>query len=72
MTKRMSLALASLAAAFALMFIAGTEIATAQQPKKAAGADKRSACIAKARAENPNRMDGNARNAAFNRCMRGG
>ncbi len=53
------------------MLSAGGSFDPAMAQKKAAG-DKRSACIAKARAENPNRMDGNARNAAFNRCMRGG
>lgn len=61
--------LAALAAG--LMLSAGGSFDPAMAQKKAAG-DKRSACIAKARAENPNRMDGNARNAAFNRCMRGG
>lgn len=69
MTKRMSLALASLTAAFALTFVAGTGIATAQQQKKAAGAGKHQACLAKARAENPDRSAGHARQAAFNRCM---
>jgi hypothetical protein len=56
------------AAALALT-LGAAEPAFAQ---KKAGGDKRSACIAKARAENPGRMDGNARQAAFNRCMRGG
>ena len=62
----------ALAAVFAALFLsigASADMAFAQ---KKGAADKRSACIAKARAENPNRMDGNARNAAFNRCMRGG
>jgi uncharacterized membrane protein len=68
MTKRMSLALTSLVIAFALTLGAGPEIATAQQ-KKAAGAGKHQACLAKARAENPDRAAGHARQAAFNRCM---
>jgi hypothetical protein len=64
----MSLALASLAAVFALTLVAGTGIAIAQQ-KKAAGAGKHQACLAKARAENPDRTAGHARQAAYNRCM---
>jgi hypothetical protein len=62
-------ALAALAAAFILSV--GGSVDTALAQKKPA-ADKRAACIAKARAENPDRAAGNARNAAFNRCMRGG
>jgi F0F1-type ATP synthase membrane subunit c/vacuolar-type H+-ATPase subunit K len=34
-----------------------------------AGAGKHQACLAKARAENPDRTAGHARQAAYNRCM---
>lgn len=61
--------LAAIAAAFILSVGGSADTAFAQ---KKGAADKRSACIAKARAENPHRVDGNARQAAFNRCMRGG
>jgi len=63
------LTLAALTAAFILTTAGSADMAFAQ--KKGAG-DKRSACIAKARAENPDRAAGHARNAAFRRCMRGG
>ena len=41
--------------------------AAAQQKK--GGASKHQACVAKARAENPDRMDGRQREAAYKRCM---
>jgi uncharacterized membrane protein len=56
----------AVASAFALSLSAATDTALAQ---KKGAQDKRSACIAKARAENPDRAAGHARNAAFNRCM---
>jgi hypothetical protein len=59
--------LAAVSAASMLLIGAPADMAFAQK-----GADKRSACIAKARAENPDRAAGHARQAAFNRCMRGG
>ena len=62
-------ALAAVFAASILSIGASANMALAQQK---GAADKRSACIAKARAENPDRTAGSARNAAFNRCMRGG
>jgi uncharacterized membrane protein len=67
MTKRIRLILASLTTAIALTFVAGTGTAVAQQKK--AGAGKHQACLAKARAENPDRAAGHARQAAYNRCM---
>jgi hypothetical protein len=67
---KMRYALCATALAAALSFTLGAAGPAFAQKKGAT--DKRSACIAKARAENPGRMDGNARNAAFNRCMRGG
>jgi hypothetical protein len=48
----------------------GTGAAFAQAKQGTGASNKRAACIAKSRAENPN--DGNARNAAFRRCMGGG
>jgi hypothetical protein len=50
-----------------LLFGLTTHPAYAQQKKSAQG--KHQACVAKARAENPHRVDGNARQAAYNRCM---
>ncbi len=68
---RTEIRFALVAAAAAFILSAGGSFDPAMAQKKASG-DKRSACIAKARAENPDRMAGNARQAAFNRCMRGG
>jgi len=62
-------ALATTLAALILSVGGSADMAFAQ---KKGAADKRSACIAKARAENPDRAAGHARNAAFSRCMRGG
>lgn len=59
-----------LAVAATLAFTLGAAgPALAQQ--KAPGA-KHQACLAKAQAENPNRTDGRQRQAAYQRCMRGG
>jgi len=69
----MTLKLSVVAIATALAFVvASGSPASAQQQKKAGGQDKRSACLAKSQAENPNRGDAIARQAAFKRCMSGG
>lgn len=54
----------------AAAFGVGTGAAFAQTKQGTGASNKRAACIAKSRAESPN--DGNARNAAFRRCMGGG
>jgi hypothetical protein len=59
----------AIAAALAFVFASGTPAAA--QQKKAGGQDKQAACATKAQAENPNRGDGMARQAAFKRCMSG-
>ena len=69
----MTLKLSVVAIATALAFVAasGSPAAAQQQKKKAGGQDKQAACAAKAQAENPNRGDAMARQAAFKRCMSG-
>jgi hypothetical protein len=61
----------TLAAVFAVAILSIGGSADMAFAQKKGATDKRSACIAKARAENPDRAAGAARNAAFNRCMRG-
>lgn len=56
------------AAGLALTLGAAVDTALAQQ-KKAGAQGKHAACLAKARAENPDRAAGHARQAAYNRCM---
>jgi hypothetical protein len=67
MTMRYALGASALAAM--LTFTIGAAGPAFAQAKKAAGASKQQACIAKARAENPDRAAGHARQAAYNRCM---
>jgi predicted lipid-binding transport protein (Tim44 family) len=58
-----------LAVAAVIAFTLGAADTAFAQQKKAAGAGKHQACLAKARAENPDRTAGHARQAAFNSCM---
>jgi hypothetical protein len=53
--------------AIALAVILGVPGPAFAQQKKSAG--NHQACLAKARAENPNRADGRQREAAYRRCM---
>ena len=57
----------AITAAFALGL--AIETASAQSKKPTGASGKHTACLTKARAENPNRADGHARQAAYNRCM---
>jgi len=66
---KMRNAFCAMAVACALAFTLGSVGPAFAQAKKAAGASKQQACVAKARAENPDRSAGHARQAAYNRCM---